>query len=125
MAEILEGNRQMEDMRFQVLWRDKITAEVEIKENKAHIKKYDNNPIRCLFPYEETDSYHVAEILEGRCWPRNRDNIDDLLKACGLKSYDVMGIIKVTHGRMYNDQVWIRFEGEELSYNDFSLRKGW
>ena len=67
----------------------------------------------------------MAEILEGRCWLRNRDNIDDLLKACGLKAYDVMGIIKVTHGRMYNDQMWIRFEGEELSYNDISLRKEW
>ena len=31
----------MKDVKFQVLWKDRITAEVEIKDNKAHIKKYD------------------------------------------------------------------------------------
>ena len=77
----------MKDVKFQVLWKDRITAEVEIKDNKAHIKKYDPDPIRHLFPWEDTDAYHVAEILEGRCWPRNRDNINDLLHACGLKEY--------------------------------------
>lgn len=113
----------MEDIKFQVLWRDKVTADVEIVDNKAHIKKYDTNPIRRLFPYEETDAYHVVSILEGRCWPRNRVNIDELLKACGLETYDVMGIIRATHGRMYNDQVWIRFEGEDLTYEDMDLRR--
>ena len=52
----------MKDVKFQVLWKDRITAEVEIKDNKAHIKKYDPNPIRHLFPWENTDAYHVAEI---------------------------------------------------------------
>ena len=105
-----------------MLWKDKVTADVEIADNKANIKKYDPNPMRHLFPYEETDAYHVVNILEGRCWPRNRANINDLLKACGLQSYDVMGIIKATHGRMYNDFVWIRFEGEALTYDDIKLR---
>lgn len=83
------------------------------------------NPVHHLFPYEDTDAFHVAEILEGRCWPRNRANIDELLHACGLKEYDVMGIIRATHGCMYNDQVWIRFEGETLTYDDVNLRKDW
>ena len=38
----------MKDVKFQVLWKDRITAEVEIKDNKAHIKKYDPDPIRHL-----------------------------------------------------------------------------
>ena len=54
----------MKDVKFQVLWKDRITAEVEIKDNKAHIKKYDPDPIRHLFPWEDTDAYHVAEILD-------------------------------------------------------------
>jgi len=115
----------LKDVKFQVLWKDRITAEVEIKDNKAHIKKYDPDPIRHLFPWEDTDAYHVAEILEGRCWPRNRDNINDLLHACGLKEYDVMRIIKATHGCMYNDETWIRFEGENLTYSDVNLRRDW
>ena len=43
----------MKDVKFQVLWKDRITAEVEIKDNKAHIKKYDPDPIRHLFPWED------------------------------------------------------------------------
>ena len=115
----------MLNLKFQVLWKDKITADVEILNGKAHVTKYDDNPIRHLFPYEETDTYHILNILEGRCWPRNRENIDDLLKACGLDHYDVIGIIRATHGRMYNDQVWIRFEGEDLTYDDINLRRDW
>lgn len=56
----------MEDTKFQVLWKDKITAEVEIVNDRAKVKKYDKNPMRSLFPYEETDTYHVVSILEGR-----------------------------------------------------------
>lgn len=112
----------MENTKFEVMWKDRVAAEVEVKDNRAYIKKYDSNPIHCLFPYEETDAYHIAEILEGRCWPRDRGNIDDLLRACGLDSYDVMGIIKATHGRMYNDYTWIRFEDENYTYEQMKLR---
>ena len=115
----------MKDVKFQVLWKDRITADVEIKNNKAHIKKYDPDAIRHVFPWENTDAYHLGEMLEGRCWPRKRDNINDLLHACGLKEYDVMGIIKATHGCMYNDETWIRFEGENLTYDDVNLRRDW
>ncbi len=112
----------MENVKFDVMWKDHLCARVEVTDDKAHITKYDTNPVHCLFPYEETDSYHILSILESRCWPRDRGNIDELLKACGLHSYDVMGIIKATHGRMYNDYTWIRFEGESLTYEEMKLR---
>ena len=77
----------MEDLRFEVLYKDTVTASVEIKENKAHIRRFDDCPIHYLFPKEEMDLYGVLEILEGRCVPHNRVNVDDLLRKLGLKNY--------------------------------------
>ena len=109
----------MKDVKFQVLWKDRITAEVEIKDNKAHIKNTTQSDPSSV-SLGEYRRLSCRRDPGGRCWPRNRDNINDLLHACGLKEYDVMGIIKATHGCMYNDETWIRFEGENLTYSDKS-----
>lgn len=112
----------MEDLKFEVLYKDTVTASVEIKGNQAHIRRFDDCPIHYLFPKEEMDLYSVLEILEGRCFPRSRVNADDLLRKLGLKNYQPLEIVRKTHGLMRNDYVWIRFEGEQLSYDDIKLR---
>lgn len=50
--------------------------------------------------------------LEYRCVPKERDGIEKYLKAWGLKEYNRLAIIKVTHGRMAHDDIYIQFEGE-------------
>ena len=112
----------MEDLRFEVLYKDTVTASVEIVGNKAHIQRFDDCPIHYLFPKEEMDLYGVLEILEGRCFPRNRVNADDLLRKLGLRNYHPLDIVRKTHGLMRNDYVWIRFEGEDLKYDDIKIR---
>lgn len=112
----------MEDTTFEVLYKDTVTAKVEIRGNKTHIKRFDKCPIHCLFPTEEMDTYGALEILEGRCFPRNRDNLEELLHKLGLKTYHPLDIIRKTHGLMRNDFVWIRFQGENLKYDDIKIR---
>lgn len=112
----------MEDMKFQVMYYDNVAADVTIINNRAKIVKYDDCPIHHLFPWEEADAFSVMEILEGRCWPRDRANIDGILDKLGLPCYDVLGIIHKTHGRKYDDYVWIRFDGEDLKYEDIQIR---
>lgn len=64
----------------------------------------------------------MLEILEGRCFPRNRANADDLLRRLELKHYHPLDIVRKTHGLMRNDYVWLRFEGEQLTYDDVKIR---
>lgn len=112
----------MENIKFEVLYKDTVTASVEIDGNKAHIQRFDDCPMHYLFPFGEMDLYGVLEILEGRCFPRNRVNAADLLHKLGLKSYQPLDIIRKTHGLMRNDYVWIRFEGERINYDDIKIR---
>lgn len=111
-----------EILKFEVLYKDTVTAIVEITGNKAHIRRFDDCPIHYLFPREEMDLYGVMEILEGRCFPRNRVNADELLHKLSLKNYHPLDIVRKTHGLMRNDYVWIRFEGEHLTYDDVKIR---
>lgn len=45
-----------------------------------------------------------------------------LLKLVGLDCYDPFQIVKITHGAMVDDVFWIRFEGEDLTWNDVNPR---
>lgn len=112
----------MEEVRFEVLYKDTVAAEVEMHPKKTYIRRFDSCPVHYLFPAEEMDTYGALEILEGRCFPRNRENIDELLKRLGIKHYHPLDIIRKTHGLMRNDYVWIRFEGENLTYDDVKIR---
>lgn len=112
----------MQNVNFEVLYKDTVAAKVAIKGSKTYIKRFDDCPIHYLFPAEEMDTYGALEILEGRCFPRNRDNVDDLLQRLGLEHYHPLDIIRKTHGLMRNDYVWIRFEGEDLTYDDVKIR---
>lgn len=113
----------MEDTSFQVMNKNNVAADVSVRNNRVYIKHYDPVKFHCLFPWEETDVFSMLEILEGRCFPRNRANIDELLSAMGLKEYQVMDIIKKTHGLKWDDYTWIRFEGENLTYEDIKIRE--
>ena len=64
----------------------------------------------------------VFDFLEERVFPRTRANADDLLKKLGLSKYEPIEIIKTTHGVMWEDFHWIKFEGEELTYDKVRLR---
>jgi len=41
----------------------------------------------------------------------------------GLNAYNRRGIVRKTHGIMADDEIWLRFKGEEhLRHRDVSLR---
>lgn len=43
---------------------------------------------------------------------------EELLNRLGLEAYDVVDIVKITHGIMAEDFSWIKFEGENVSYEE-------
>ena len=50
------------------------------------------------------------EFLESRCVPRGRAGLREYLETLGLDEYDPLEIIKITHGRMAEDDQWINIE---------------
>lgn len=60
----------------------------------------------------------LEKLLEYRSFPRTRGNANELLRDLGLEFYEVFSIVEKTHGVMFDDIYWIKFEGEDITYAD-------
>ena len=66
----------------------------------------------------------ISAFCESRLPPRNRVNIDELLRyKYKLASYQPIQMCKVTRGITHSDDLWLLFEGEEkVPYASISVR---
>lgn len=99
-------------------WKDEKTASVRLDERYAYISRYTLHPGKQLFYADKITRYEFGEILEDRCWDRNRPDLKKLLSMIGIDEYNPYEICKRTHGKMYQDKIWFRFPGEILSYEE-------
>ncbi len=112
----------LEDYSFEVFWNDEITARVKVKGNHVQVSRYVFHPVKQIFASDHMTRDQLNEILEMRCWDRNRADISDILQGLGLDSYNPHEIVKRTHGVSYNDFLWFRFPGEHLTSKDVLVR---
>ena len=62
------------------------------------------------FAWKENVTYDdVLAFFEERTIPRNRDNINEILKELGMKEYDPYLLCKHFGGKMAHDDNWIEF----------------
>lgn len=120
-------NCQIEDLfgepnNFSVFWKDEKTADVEVDDSVAHIQRYTDNPAKQLFGKNEISLFELGEIFKWRCWDQNRENIEKYLCKLGLIEFNPYRICQKTHGAMYQDYIWFKFEGEDLSWDDVKCR---
>ena len=50
------------------------------------------------------------QFLEERCIPRSRAGLREYLESIGVERYDPLEIIKITEGRMAEDDQWLKVE---------------
>lgn len=115
-------------MKFDVMHFDEVIASVDLKpENGSlpYVKNYVTGFNKQFSPeMEGTISLEELENwLKWRTFPPSRVNARELLEALGLNAYNRWGIIRKTHGVMADDEIWIRFKGENLKHKDVCLRK--
>ena len=48
------------------------------------------------------------EFMAERCVPKTRENLSEILKALDLDRYDSVAIVEKTHGKMAEDNQWLR-----------------
>lgn len=111
---------------FETMYKDRVTAKIKwcIESFEVQVE-YDETVPMLLRPFCFKESYSVKDIeefLEDRCIPRTRSNIDEWLKYNGFSHYSPLAIVRKTHGVMWEDFIWIRFEGEDLTYEDIRIR---
>ena len=126
MLKILERTQRKqkitEDFLFETYWKDEITARVRVQGAGIFVSRYTDHPVKQLFASEKMTRFQLMQILEMRCWDRNREDIQEILEYFGLKEYNPYEIVKRTHGVSYNDYNWFRFPGEKISSEDVLVR---
>ena len=58
----------------------------------------------------------IIQKFKDRCFEEGRPDKDEILESMGLHSYSPLDIVKCTHGHTNRDDLWVRFEGEDLEY---------
>ena len=112
----------LEDYSFEVFWKDELTAQVSVEGSRVHVVRHTRHPLRQLFAADEMTRNQLNKILELRCWDRGRPDIYEILELLGLKEYNPYEIVKKTHGVSWNDYIWFRFPGENLTSKDVLVR---
>ena len=113
-------------LQFEVLEHDQIIAKVKLDYMNQAVDFWQDEDIAPVFlPFPGKYKVHVGDVLdyfESRCVPRSRHHIEKVLQSLGLQEYVPTDIVKQTHGVLYDDYVWIRFSGEELTCADVHPR---
>ncbi len=104
-------------------WNDELVSYMAVKDNKAKIQRFTDHPVKQIFRDEEIDVFKLSTILETRCWQRDCRNIDNYLKKLDIPYYDPLAIVKMTHGVSYNDFLWFKFNGENLTWKDVAPKR--
>lgn len=110
-------------VEFDFMSSDKVNTHVvyDIQKGTVDFVNYTDSLIDKAFGFRETATVSdLQDFLEYRCFPSDRANKDEILKALGLEriGYDPLSIVMRTHGIMHNDDYWVRFKGEEnLTYD--------
>ena len=115
-------------MKFDVMLMDDVIASVDLKPDRSD-KPYAINYIigfnKQFSPNPEgfITKEELERWLKWRVFPETRVNADELLASLGLNSYNRWAIVRKTHGVMADDEIWLRFKGENLKHKDVCLRK--
>lgn len=103
---------------FEVYCDRELCSKVITKDNKVYIERYILHPLKQIFYKDEMNIFELSQVLKLRCWDDNREDLKELLAAIGLFDNNPFEICRKTHGMMYQDHIWFKYEGEDIGYED-------
>lgn len=111
-------------IEFEYLKKDKVVARVyvDVENNRVEQEMFTDNILDVPIPNPKKNIETLMYFFETRCFPRTRANAKQLLNDLGLDAYNPYDIVKVTRGRLWDDYYWIRFKGDEATFEDIKLR---
>lgn len=104
---------------FTIMEEDKRVAHVVLNEGK--LVSYEHLEKESVYFYRKELKLGFEQIysfLEERFFPRNRENIDEILGYYGVEQFNLYELCKLSHGLMVNDNVWLRYPGDDLTWED-------
>lgn len=98
-------------MRMTYMYKKKPCTEIDIDflNRKIYIQNKTNDILHRAFGVVENPTWtDFEQFIEGRCPPRTRGNIKEILKELSVPSYDPISIIELTKGKCVEDDMWIK-----------------
>lgn len=75
------------------------------------IENYTNDKLKRAFGVNENPQWEdFFEFLESRCIPKTSSGIKEYLSVLGLYEYDALEIVKITKGKMSEDNMFLKIE---------------
>ena len=118
----MDNIRKFDNHHLQLFDKENLVADIYIENGVFKIEKYDKRIGHQLFLADNIDFNIFKDIISTRVFSDKRPDLKELLEQLGLKEYDLYDIIRKTHGLMFFDYLWFKFDDENINYNDIKIR---
>lgn len=110
-------------LEFDVLLKDRVLHSVKIDfgSGKCHIQTFTDIQMEKEFMKDTLNLKEMLVWVESRCFMECGKYGRYVLSLKGMTEYNPYEVIKVTHGIMSHDLRWIRFKGEDLTYEQAKM----
>lgn len=113
-------------MKIEYLNRDELLCIITIDESSGiiEVKNLIEEQWKLPFPKNKTVTMKdLYDFLEDRVFEKPRPDRYLILDELELEHFEPLLIAKKTHGALWDDYNWLRFDGEELTFKDVQLRR--
>ncbi len=116
---------KLSEYSFDVYWKDERTASVVISSDRKNViyKRYTDIIPTVPFLFDNPSVEQVYEFLESRCMDRHRTQLEEYLNDLGLSEYNPYEIVRITHGIMWEDFMWLKFPNENINWKEVKLHE--
>ena len=110
---------------FTVMFENIPVAYISVSDDhkKVQIEKLVPDSIIQPFGGEDLSLNRVYSFLKSRCYEDDREDLKEILSQAHLTSNDPWKRNRITQGVLWDDKIWIQYEGESLCWEDVQWRK--
>ena len=113
----------MINLDFTVYSKNIPVSSVIINENKVKITSYTNNIL--LKPFPDNASLNtILLFMKSRCYEDGRVDLKKILDSFHMSNNDPIEWCKKTHGVNYSDFYWIKFNNENITWDEVKDKNG-
>ena len=111
-------------MIYHIMYKNEKVADIETDKNNKIIRfaKIMPDGIKQPFSGDNLSFVRFYDFLKDRCYEDCRENLQDILSTVGMNNNDPYKWNKITHGVTWEDYFWIKYDDENLTWEDVRVR---
>lgn len=94
---------------------------VDYRKQTVEVENFTDDIILQAFGRRKIATSTIDEFFRERVFPETGVNCKEILRQMGFKNYNAESIARKTHGILYNDLWWLRFDDEDLKWEDIKI----